>query len=215
MADLMRRSCPVDVPVLPLQRVSSMIDVMSHARPVDAPPPVAHAREATPDAITCDSCGSGDDDDELLLCERCSRGRHTFCLRPIVAKVPNGPWFCPDCAPSTKHIKIHNPQTKKNEPLMSKHLLQLDHYPDRFYCDGKLHQDKYQKRLGMIFPDNYRDTQFCTKKDKETIELCRTMQQRGQCPPLLVVFDSREGSFLEPMALGYLLMDYTHISIQI
>lgn len=34
------------------------------------------------------------------------------------------------------------------------------------------------------------------KEDKETIELCRTMQQRGECPPLLVVFDSREGYFL-------------------
>jgi hypothetical protein len=37
------------------------------------------------------------------------------------------------------------------------------------------------------------------------MELCRTMQQRGQCPPLLVVFDSREGYFLELMALTYLL----------
>jgi len=31
------------------------------------------------------------------------------------------------------------------------------------------------------------------KEDQQTMELCRTMQQRGQCPPLLVVFDSREG----------------------
>ncbi|GJM91796.1 hypothetical protein PR202_ga08207 [Eleusine coracana subsp. coracana] len=35
--------------------------------------------------------------------------------------------------------------------------------------------------------------QVLTKEDKETIKLCRTMQQRGECPPLLVVFDSREG----------------------
>ena len=43
------------------------------------------------------------------------------------------------------------------------------------------------------------------KEDKETMELCRTMQQRGQCPPLLVVFDSCEGYFLELMALSSLL----------
>ncbi|EMS56932.1 Histone-lysine N-methyltransferase ATXR6 [Triticum urartu] len=32
-----------------------------------------------------------------------------------------------------------------------------------------------------------------TKEDKETIELCRSMLKRGECPPLLVVFDSHEG----------------------
>jgi len=31
------------------------------------------------------------------------------------------------------------------------------------------------------------------------------MQQRGECPPLLVVFDSCEGYFLELMALSSLL----------
>ncbi|KAL6853961.1 hypothetical protein ACP4OV_019990 [Aristida adscensionis] len=35
--------------------------------------------------------------------------------------------------------------------------------------------------------------QVLNQEDKETIELCRAMQQRGQCPPLLVVFDKREG----------------------
>jgi len=36
--------------------------------------------------------------------------------------------------------------------------------------------------------------QVLHKEDKETMELCRTMQQRGQCPPLLVVFDSHQGN---------------------
>ena len=40
-----------------------------------------------------------------------------------------------------------------------------------------------------------------TKEDKETIELCRTMQKRGECPPLLVVFDSCEGYFLVSIVL--------------
>lgn len=35
--------------------------------------------------------------------------------------------------------------------------------------------------------------QVLTKEDKETIEICRTMQKRGECPPLLVVFDPHEG----------------------
>uniref|UniRef100_M8D415 SET domain-containing protein n=1 Tax=Aegilops tauschii TaxID=37682 RepID=M8D415_AEGTA len=35
--------------------------------------------------------------------------------------------------------------------------------------------------------------QVLSKEDKETIELCRSMLKRGECPPLLVVFDSHEG----------------------
>jgi hypothetical protein len=42
------------------------------------------------------------------------------------------------------------------------------------------------------------------KEDKGTVELCKTMQQRGQCPPLLVVFDPCEGYFLDLMKLIYL-----------
>lgn len=31
------------------------------------------------------------------------------------------------------------------------------------------------------------------KEDKETLELCQVMYKRGECPPLMVVFDSCEG----------------------
>jgi len=44
------------------------------------------------------------------------------------------------------------------------------------------------------------------KEDKEAIELFRTMQQRGECPPLLVVFDSLEGYCPELTTLSYLLI---------
>jgi hypothetical protein len=83
-----------------------MDDVMRRARAVDAPPPVARARVYTYyENLICETCGSGDRDDDLLLCDRCDRGHHTFCLRPIAAKVPIGPWFCPVCAPPAKAPK--------------------------------------------------------------------------------------------------------------
>jgi hypothetical protein len=74
-----------------------MDDVMRRARAVDAPPPVARARVYTYyENLICETCGSGDRDDDLLLCDRCDRGHHTFYLRPIA------PWFCPVCAPPAK-----------------------------------------------------------------------------------------------------------------
>ncbi|KAL0379201.1 UNVERIFIED_CONTAM: putative Histone-lysine N-methyltransferase ATXR5 [Sesamum radiatum] len=48
--------------------------------------------------VACEQCGSGERDDELLLCDRCDRGYHMLCVRPIVARIPIGPWFCPSCS---------------------------------------------------------------------------------------------------------------------
>ena len=131
-----RTAAPPPEPPTP-RRFCSMDDVMRRSRPVDAPPPVARAREAIYDAVLCDTCGSGDRDDELLLCDRCDRGRHTFCLRPIAAKVPIGPWFCPDCAPPAKPVKSeswgpsfrhrsrHFPLPSRFLPPPSPNLLQI------------------------------------------------------------------------------------------
>lgn len=39
--------------------------------------------------------------------------------------------------------------------------------------------------------------QVLSKEDTETLELCRTMYKRGECPPLIVTFDSCEGYTVE------------------
>ncbi|PUZ52862.1 hypothetical protein GQ55_5G007200 [Panicum hallii var. hallii] len=239
-----RTAAPPPEPPTP-RRFCSMDDVMRRSRPVDAPPPVARAREAIYDAVLCDTCGSGDRDDELLLCDRCDRGRHTFCLRPIAAKVPIGPWFCPDCAPPAKPVKRF---PMKQTKIVDFFRIQKD---DQNGVPGKcrLSQDvrkrrkrslvmhKKRRRILPFVPTEDRarrlkqmaslataltssktefsneltyipnmapissnqarleegGMQILPKEDKETIELCRTMQQRGECPPLLVVFDSCEG----------------------
>lgn len=35
-----------------------------------------------------------------------------------------------------------------------------------------------------------------SKEDIEALNACKKMMERGECPPLLVVFDSREGLVL-------------------
>lgn len=57
------------------------------------------------DSITCCVCGSGEADAELLLCDDCDGGYHTFCLRPILPRVPSGAWFCPSCSSSSSFGK--------------------------------------------------------------------------------------------------------------
>ena len=42
-------------------------------------------------------CGSGEYDDELLLCDGCDASFHTFCLDPPLPSIPPGDWRCPTC----------------------------------------------------------------------------------------------------------------------
>uniref|UniRef100_A0A6P8NC90 [histone H3]-trimethyl-L-lysine(4) demethylase n=1 Tax=Geotrypetes seraphini TaxID=260995 RepID=A0A6P8NC90_GEOSA len=49
------------------------------------------------DLYVCLICGSGSDEDRLLLCDGCDDSYHTFCLIPPLHDVPRGDWRCPKC----------------------------------------------------------------------------------------------------------------------
>ncbi|KIZ07729.1 Alternative oxidase 4 [Monoraphidium neglectum] len=45
--------------------------------------------------VHCQLCGADDNDEQLLLCDGCDRGYHTFCLG--LHEIPTGEWFCTEC----------------------------------------------------------------------------------------------------------------------
>ncbi|XP_053310212.1 lysine-specific demethylase 5B [Spea bombifrons] len=49
------------------------------------------------DLYVCLLCGSGSNEDRLLLCDGCDDSYHTFCLVPPLHDVPKGDWRCPKC----------------------------------------------------------------------------------------------------------------------
>uniref|UniRef100_A0A673YIL3 [histone H3]-trimethyl-L-lysine(4) demethylase n=1 Tax=Salmo trutta TaxID=8032 RepID=A0A673YIL3_SALTR len=49
------------------------------------------------DQYMCLVCGSGSEEDRLLLCDGCDDSYHTFCLIPPLHDVPKGDWRCPKC----------------------------------------------------------------------------------------------------------------------
>jgi hypothetical protein len=49
----------------------------------------------------CEECGRGDAAEQMLLCDKCDRGFHMFCLSPILVAIPPGDWICPHCSQST------------------------------------------------------------------------------------------------------------------
>ncbi|KAI4322004.1 hypothetical protein L6164_021730 [Bauhinia variegata] len=50
------------------------------------------------DVKVCDICGDAGREDLLAICSRCSDGaEHTYCMREMLRKVPEGNWLCEEC----------------------------------------------------------------------------------------------------------------------
>ena len=52
----------------------------------------------------CSLCGTSENDDQLLFCDDCDRGYHTYCLNPPMKIAPEGSWSCGICV-ETFHKK--------------------------------------------------------------------------------------------------------------
>ncbi|KAJ4715274.1 Histone-lysine N-methyltransferase ATXR6 [Melia azedarach] len=223
----------------PPKKVKSMVEILANAR-------YAVLDRGDYSDVRCEQCGSGELADELLLCDKCDKGFHMKCLRPIVARVPIGSWLCHKCSGqrrvrsfSQKKIidffklqkckeakqKCDSPQDTRKRRRRSTSLvlqkkrrrllpfvpsedpsqrlrqmgtlasaltaLQMEFSDDLTYIPGmaprSANQAKYENG-GM---------QVLSKEDTETLEQCRAMCKRGECPPLVVVYDSCEGFTVE------------------
>ncbi|KAL8133034.1 putative Histone-lysine N-methyltransferase ATXR5 [Apium graveolens] len=195
--------------------------------------------------LMCSICGSGEKDEEILLCDGCDNGFHMMCLRPVVVRVPIGSWYCNKChdhhpTPIQKFtqrkimdffrirksaMKCISPevarrQRKRSRPLVlqkksrkllpyiptedhdrrSKQMeslasalinLKLEFSNDLTYFPGMAPKSANQSNFesgGM---------QVMSKEDIRTLEKCKAMAERGEYPPLRVVFDPLEGYTVE------------------
>ncbi|OMO58640.1 hypothetical protein COLO4_34455 [Corchorus olitorius] len=50
----------------------------------------------------CEQCRSGLHGEVMLLCDRCNKGWHIYCLSPPLKQVPPGNWYCFECLNSEK-----------------------------------------------------------------------------------------------------------------
>eukprot|EP00124_Ichthyophonus_hoferi_P000314 Ihof_evm10s11 gene=Ihof_evmTU10s11 len=49
------------------------------------------------DCKLCDICREAGDEEQLVLCDGCDRGTHTYCMSPPLDKLPEGSWECDLC----------------------------------------------------------------------------------------------------------------------
>lgn len=62
---------------------------------------VVKAEEEEFDQI-CEQCRSGLHGEVMLLCDRCNKGWHLYCLSPPLKRIPPGNWYCLECLNSEK-----------------------------------------------------------------------------------------------------------------
>ncbi|XP_006350981.1 probable Histone-lysine N-methyltransferase ATXR5 isoform X2 [Solanum tuberosum] len=253
----------------PPKKFRSMVEIMKVAKRVELP--VEEEEEDDEESeeeeeddygeVVCEQCGSGERPEELLLCDKCNKGFHMLCLRPIVVRVPIGPWHCPHCS-GDQHRIIKSFSQKKIVDFFriqkeSQMVVKCSSAQDtRKRRKRSLVFHKRRRRLSLYIPteDPHRrlvqmaslasaltvlDMEFSdeltympgmarkssnsakfesggmqvlSKEDTETLEQCRAMYKRGECPPLMVVFDSREGYTVEadgPIKDLTILAEYT------
>lgn len=46
---------------------------------------------------SCQFCGGGENEEQLLLCDGCDKGYHMYCFKPKMDTIPEGDWFCFEC----------------------------------------------------------------------------------------------------------------------
>ncbi|KAJ1558771.1 Annexin A2 [Nowakowskiella sp. JEL0078] len=58
--------------------------------------PIEDLMETDPeiDSIVCKVCNSGDNADQMLLCDSCNSGIHLQCTNPPLQTIPENDWFC-------------------------------------------------------------------------------------------------------------------------
>lgn len=49
----------------------------------------------------CETCGRGNDNTNMLICDGCDHGYHTYCLDPVVKNIPDRDWYCHRCLVGT------------------------------------------------------------------------------------------------------------------
>ncbi|XP_004867628.1 bromodomain adjacent to zinc finger domain protein 1A [Heterocephalus glaber] len=54
----------------------------------------------------CKMCRKKGDAENMVLCDGCDRGHHTYCVRPKLKTVPEGDWFCPECRPKQRSRRL-------------------------------------------------------------------------------------------------------------
>uniref|UniRef100_A0A915JG42 Bromodomain adjacent to zinc finger domain protein 2B n=1 Tax=Romanomermis culicivorax TaxID=13658 RepID=A0A915JG42_ROMCU len=88
----------------------------------------------------CQICRRGDNDSQLLLCDGCDLGYHTYCFKPEMSSIPDTDWFCPECvSQATRRPCCLLCCRQTSRPMIT--CCECDR---RFHCDCASHYKKLE-----------------------------------------------------------------------
>ncbi|XP_067687467.1 bromodomain adjacent to zinc finger domain protein 2B-like isoform X8 [Haliotis asinina] len=80
--------------------------------------------------VICQICRKDDNEAELLLCDGCDKGYHTYCFKPKMENIPDGDWYCYECiskASGAPHCIVCGKKLGK--------IVECDHCPRAIHID--------------------------------------------------------------------------------
>ncbi|XP_078173207.1 ASI1-immunoprecipitated protein 2-like isoform X2 [Carex rostrata] len=98
--------------------------------------------EVEDDVKVCDICGDVGQEDLLAFCTRCSDGaEHTYCMRVMMKKLPEGEWLCEEC-----QIEVQAEKQKDKQKAVAK----SDERREK-KTEAKVPEKKPPRRLNSYF----------------------------------------------------------------
>jgi hypothetical protein len=128
--------------------------------------------QEVPEDLTCILCGSPHDGENMLICDGCEAGFHTYCVR--LDEIPEGDWFCDWCTMQPRRPKKSSANVKTDSP-------RLDDPP--YTPPPSPTANDSQPAALMPFPDLW---QLAAEEEAE--------EEEGQAPttaPLLEIWDDK------------------------
>ena len=112
----------------------------------------------------CSVCNLGDNDDQLLLCDYCDNGFHTYCLVPVLETIPEGTWYCTTCK---EYLEAHPDEIPPNQLVNNPILASLNINNTNIKTSSNNNNDNdNNKNNGNTFKE---EEEYIEKENKDTI----------------------------------------------
>ncbi len=72
-------------------------------------------------------------DNQVVICDKCHCGFHTYCLRPVMVNIPKGDWLCSACSGSSNSVTFEEYKKSINQQEMIRFLGLPFHEATRFF----------------------------------------------------------------------------------
>lgn len=121
----------------------------------------------------CHICGKDNDDSQMILCDKCDKGYHIYCLTPPLSEIPKGDWVCVTCLLKNKkkYVKGSNCEICGKSTLDDKRVCIKCGKMYHIYC-YKIKTDFYSTKWTCSFCEGYRNKKCHLEESEEWCLIC-------------------------------------------